>query len=210
MMHMLDNDIEYRARIMELNKPEKGEYETAIQFNLTAGISQYRVRYFANDSLGNEILTEEYTYELYPSLYASADGSAYLFDTPDLVYQVGTTGNFLIWEFEDTNFGDDAFYTLEKDGYLIELVPLEWPTTTIETNVDGLRIGSYLYELTAVAIFGGDYDNATVTVVEELPITTSTTPTASNNGPPDFGYIPLIGVSIISVLIIFSALKRKD
>jgi hypothetical protein len=195
---------EYRNKIMNSSESIDGEYQTTLELKLGDATSQYRVRYFANDTLGNEIITDEFVYDIFQSPPGTADASVDVYDTPDLTYQVGTTGNYLHWALSSTG-GDTGCYSLFKDGYPIEMAPIT--TQLIETNVDGLRLGIYRYELIAQGSFGSGSDTAMVTVVEETPSSTSST--TSQNDLSDFSYVPFLAGVITSVVVLFLIIKRR-
>jgi hypothetical protein len=200
---------------MEVSDSITGEYQTTIHFDFYGGLSQYNVRYFANDTLGNEALTDEFIYRVFEFPGTTSDGDAAVHDTPDIIYQVGTTGNVLRWTLLYGLPGDSATYSVRKDGYPIEISPLS--TSEIITNIDGLRIGSYLYEFSASDFFGGGYDNATVTVVEDLNTitqansttsTTLTSTTTTDDIPPNLEFLPFLGGLTASILILILVLRR--
>jgi hypothetical protein len=116
----------------------------------------------------------------------------------DLIYEVGTTGNSLVWVFEAEESNDDpSRYSATLDGVPIEGHTLaSWSDLTeIEINVDGLALGSYVVTV-VVNDTGTDAlqassatDSANVHVVEDtlnpFPSTSSSTPDSSSTSTTD-------------------------
>ncbi len=242
MMHRNSSEYPWTNVSMVENPAIEGEYSTDFAFELT-GLNlsavilpprgkykdRHEVMYFAIDSLGNEAATEVLTYEIIWAGAATADSDVELMDTPDMEYGVGTTGNTLTWR---ATYDPDSLgiYSLYRDDYLIECAT--WSDTEIETNVDGLRVGSYVFTMHADFSLGDDTDNATVSVIEyttsssdsSSSSTSSTPSTSSTSTAPittvnqdDIEYIGsielgvLIGVIMVIIMVIIpSLLYRKS
>ncbi|MGY5875625.1 MAG: hypothetical protein RTU30_07755 [Candidatus Thorarchaeota archaeon] len=231
MMHRNSSDYPWTNVSMVESPTIEGEYSTDFTFELT-GLNlsavilppkgkvkdRHEVMYFAKDSLGNEAVTEILTYEIIWAGTTTVDSTVELMDTSDMQYVVGTTGNTLTWR---ATYDPDSWgtYHLYKDDYLIECAT--WSDTDIETNVDGLRVGSYVFTMYADFSLGDDTDNATVSVVEYTTSTSTTssafsTPTVTIYHPDSecFGTTELgiiIGVIIgMSVIIIPFLQYRKS
>lgn len=120
-----------------------------------------------------------------------------ILDKPDdLIYEVGTTNNTLVWVFEADEFNDDpSHYTATLDGMPIENHTLAtWnDLTEVVINVDGLALGSYVVKIDVNDTGTDDlqaasaFDSVNVHVVEDtanpfpstMSTTTSTTTTQS-------------------------------
>jgi hypothetical protein len=93
----------------------------------------------------------------------------------DLVYEVGSTGNNLVWQFEAHESADfPTTYNITVDGNLTVTKKAWQDRVNINYNVDGLDIGVHLIKI-IVSDNGVDTgeanpakDEAIVTVVEEL------------------------------------------
>ena len=93
----------------------------------------------------------------------------------DLVYEVGTIGNQLVWQFDAHESADDpSTYNITVDGNLTVVKEAWQDKVDINYNVDGLDIGVYIVKI-IVSDNGVDTgaadpaeDEATITVVEEI------------------------------------------
>lgn len=107
----------------------------------------------------------------------------------DLSYQVGTTGNTLVWQYEAEESADIAgTYTVFKDDVaLVGHDAADWEDKEeLIIDVDGLVVGEYTYKIQITDHDTSDNpavtanDEAIVTVVAELASSSTTTPVTSS------------------------------
>ncbi|MFX1283744.1 MAG: DUF2341 domain-containing protein [Promethearchaeota archaeon] len=88
-----------------------------------------------------------------------------------LIYEVGSEGNALNWSCFDAH---PYAYQISKDGDIQKYAP--WHGENISFNVDGLPIGTYLYNLTLWDLSGNSvFDTVLVVVIPPVPDTTPPT-----------------------------------
>jgi len=88
-----------------------------------------------------------------------------------LIYEVGSEGNALNWSCSDAH---PYAYQISKDGDIQKYAP--WHGENISFNVDGLPIGTYLYNLTLWDLSGTFvFDTVLVIVIPPVPDTTPPT-----------------------------------
>lgn len=152
------------------------------------------------------------------------DGGLIEFTPPDLSspadisYEVGSTGNEIVWNVGDQ---DPGFYNVTENGTLYE--PGYWTNGTISIDIDGLAIGVYEY---AIFLYDGSEnmasDTVIVTVIAETSDTsttdtsttdtsTSDTPTSGGSGPAAFGddSVPINLFAFIFSLAVIVIIQRK-
>ncbi len=91
----------------------------------------------------------------------------------DITYEEGSTGHSITWNPSDAN---PLSYTVTRDGTFVDGGP--WSGSSITVNVEGLSVGTYIYNCTVYDTAGNsasDIVNVTVTSPTEAPEFLSTT-----------------------------------
>ncbi|MBN2230863.1 MAG: hypothetical protein JW779_14845 [Candidatus Thorarchaeota archaeon] len=147
-----------------------------------------------------ELWLNEIAYMLRPTISKPAD----------VEYEEGTTGHSIVWN-------SDSFYPLE---YLIErnsdlIAHYPWDGGAISISIDGLAIGTYIFEITVSDRVGyTESDTVTVVVTESITTTTTTTTTITTTMDgtpydPTLVIVALVGVGVAIVLIVILQKKRN-
>lgn len=132
----------------------------------------------------------------------------------DITYEMGTSGNVLIWQYEAHETADEpTTYNVTMNGTIL-ISKASWQDNTdIVVDVDGFNIGIHIIQI-IVSDTGVDTNQAQpakneamVTVIEigSANTTTTTTTTAASSGFPP---LPLI-LLFLGTLVIFTQ-KRKE
>ena len=132
----------------------------------------------------------------------------------DLVYEVGTIGNQLVWQFDAHESADDpSTYDIIVDDNLTVMEEVWQDKVDIIYNVDHLELGVYIVKI-IVSDTGVDSgaaspaeDEVTVTVVEEIVLTSSeqTTSSAELNESSDFPTL----MSFLALVFTGVIIKKK-
>jgi hypothetical protein len=134
----------------------------------------------------------------------------------DLVYEVGTIGNQLVWQFDAHESADDpSTYDIIVDDNLTVMEEVWQDKVDIIYNVDHLELGVYIVKI-IVSDTGVDSgaaspaeDEVTVTVVEEIVSTSSvseqTTSGAELNESSDF---PIL-MSFLALVLTGVIIKKR-
>jgi parallel beta-helix repeat protein len=126
-------------------------------------------------------------------------------DSPaDITYEVGTTGNVIVWSVSDDY--PATFIVFTNDSTIAQG---DWAGARISVSVDGLAVGEYRFQLTVTDGSGNtaeDFVNVIVTAI---------VPEAPPPPPPiDLGFIGLViatigGMAVVIVVIVIFLKKRK-
>ncbi|MCE7737274.1 MAG: hypothetical protein GPJ54_20465 [Candidatus Heimdallarchaeota archaeon] len=147
----------------------------------------------------------------------------------DLSYEVDTTGNTLIWQYEAEEGADlPGTYIVFMDNVaLVEHDGVDWEDKVdIVVDVDGLAIGSYTFKIEITDHDTSDEaaittsDEALVTVVAELatssststsssPMGTTSTPESSTESDTNLLFVPFLAM-LLAIGIGVPILKYKD
>ena len=135
----------------------------------------------------------------YPRSLPYADLTPPMIDHPnDLIVELGSKDNTIVWKASDDY---PRSFEIYKNGTLID--EGEWNVTSFIVSVDDLDLGTYNFTLVVFDILGSNSkDTVFVTVVGEIPITSST---SSNSTMTTTSIIPsmiLLGGIIISIVAV--------
>ncbi|MHA2304314.1 MAG: hypothetical protein ACXACU_02890, partial [Candidatus Hodarchaeales archaeon] len=130
----------------------------------------------------------------------------------DLVYEVGTTDNQLVWQFEAHESADDpSTYDITVDGNLTVMNEVWQDKVNIIYNVDGLELGVHTVTI-LVRDTGVDSgaanpaeDEVTITVVEEIVSSSSVSEQTDLSESLDFP----TAISFIALVFIGIILKKR-
>jgi hypothetical protein len=144
---------------------QQGSWESGIP--IMANIDGYplgshSIQMYAEDGLGG------FGYDYVNVHVVTANDPPSIEPLDDLIYNKGTTDNYLNWYVTDPNVGTTA-YEVYKDGILYQSG--SWVSNSyIEVNVDGLDFGTYVFEIVVDDGLGSgnlvSMDVVDVTVVE--------------------------------------------
>lgn len=130
----------------------------------------------------------------------------------DIVYEVGTTGHKVIWQYEAHESADaPSNYNITVNGN-ISVTNERWQDKVdIVFNIDGFKIGEYTVNI-IVSDTGVDSgaaapakDDVTVTVVEEGEMTDMKAISSTTSESTDFPF----AVVLLSIFIMAPLLKRR-
>ena len=116
----------------------------------------------------------------------------YVSDEIDFEYLEGTTGNTISWDVSDMN---PSHYYIYRDS--VEIDSGDFDSGVISIDVDGLAVGSYIYQIIIYDFAGNSAeDTLTVTVVAEISEFSSLT-----------FLLPISSLMVICYILVF---KRKN
>lgn len=187
-------------------------------------VGQYNFTIYVNDTQGNFITAT--------IIVTVVDTTIPVVDSPlDIHYELGTTGNSITWDIDDTN--PNKYYILNNGSLFGNII--DFINGPITVNIDNLSVGNYNFTI-YVNDTSGNYGFDTVIVtVYEIPATTSipatdtsiTTSETNSATSPTSTIVPSISentfdisttaesgiflgvLSMLSFLIIITIKKRK-